>query len=585
MLMGTSMNRTHSLMTSVFISALLLIAIGMVWGFYYEDTQVVLVELLYYARPNEMLVHSWINDYDFLLVPLWASLAQLFKGIPTYAFWQLLQPLIWLSAYIYFILRKLDNIPPLLKALGIFTLVVISLDSLISQVCFRNSIYLAGAALLFTRHGLMMNEKQGVGPILLFVFALIPRSHPAAIVLLFFVGYEILSGLDVRKVITAHLPHFMACIVVIGAYQLYSKYDDANTGKIIESEYEYAWFEKGAYKPLGNMKTKQDSLKYWALQNWFMSDSAEFNLEFFDRVIDRDKHYNDILSWKKWFDAAVHIKDMTIENWHFFLLLLALMLFVVLANGTYHQTTAMVATYILLNMLLLVLVVESLKERFFIPFTSLLIFTIIIDALSKYKDGKHPHAFSFLIISSIALLSLHQINKSNSISQQYKNADIQAKKDMQILYDFSKKTPLILTTDVPMPQVRNIFHRYGYNVYEHIAWLEAAYLIYYPQIEFRAKNVAGFSPLDFKTFQAALLDRRNLRLLATPERIHIIQRYSRGIHDCEMTFFIDNTIDYHHKGVAAYGLYSMECNLGHEDDFLPPIKKMNRKSGEFSIEN
>ena len=156
--------------TPLLLSAGVLLCIGISLGFYYEDNQVVLVNLLYYAQPNEMLITEWMNDIDFLLVPFWAVLAQKIKTFPFYAVWQLLQAFLWLYAFFYFFIAEVKTAKLWLKIVALLLIVFLGLDSLVNQVCFRNSILLSGAALVFTRQRLLAGMPVGGWPTALFIF-------------------------------------------------------------------------------------------------------------------------------------------------------------------------------------------------------------------------------------------------------------------------------------------------------------------------------------------------------------------------------------------------------------------------------
>ena len=64
---------------ALFVTCVIMLVVGAFLGYYYEDNQVVLVDLLYYAKPNEMLTDQWMNDFYFMLVPLWAIICQKIK--------------------------------------------------------------------------------------------------------------------------------------------------------------------------------------------------------------------------------------------------------------------------------------------------------------------------------------------------------------------------------------------------------------------------------------------------------------------------------------------------------------------------
>ncbi len=562
----------------VFVSlasaAVVILFTAFFFGFYYEDNQVVLVNLLYYARPNEMLVSEWMNDFDFLLVPFWAVVAQKITTFPFYAVWQLLQPFLWLYAFFYFFVAELKLTDWRLKIAAILLVVFLGLDSLVSQICFRNSIFLAGAALLFTRHRLIQGLPAKFWPTVLFVFALIPRSHPAAIVLALFVAHEVMMGLGIKKVVKAHVPHFIACFIVIGSYQLYGILGTKNTGKILEAEYEYAWFEKGAYKPLSDMTTAKDSLKYWAIQQWFLSDSAEINLAFIDRVVDRDKHYNGIFSSQTYLNAMKETKRLICDYWYLFGLLFILVLMGGTGGMLPNKSWWAALVYAGIIFLLLLFLVNEIKERFLIPFTAVAIIILLGDWLGKKQDGKYALFMNIVLVCFVIVAAFFQWQRTSSYANEFATADNAALKNIKSLNTYVKDKAVLVTIDVPIPQVRNIFYRSKESPFANLAWIEAGYMVYYQYMEARIQNVAGFSALNFKDFLDAIDSNDKLRLIASPSRIDVLQKYSKGMYKQELSLVPDTlqplwTIPY-----KAYLLRSIPCPkcLYFEDEqflFLP----------------
>lgn len=536
------------------LSCGLLLLVGFFWGFYYEDNQVVLVNLLYYAKPNETLTTEWMNDFDFLLVPLWAYLGQKIKHFPFYAVWQLLQPFLWLTGLFYFFLFELELQQKWKKVIAVLLIVALGLDSLVSQICFRNSLFLAGASLLFIRHRLINGSPLGMWPTALFIFSLTPRSHPAAMVLALFMSHEILMGLGIRKVVSAHLPHILASVVVIASYQLYGSFATPNTGKIIEAGYEYAWLEKGAYKPLSDMKTTKDSLKYWAVQQWYIADSAEFTIDFIDRVVDRSQHYTSIFSFSTLINAGTELWYLFSTYWYLSGLLFFFTFFVPLFSSVNRHIHWVTVMYFGILCLLLLFLVNMLKERFFVPFTAIAILVMLSDWLQRKKTNSHSPAFMLLFILAVSLTCCFQVQRAGLIARQFSAADKDALVNLKALNAYTNDKAVLLTIDVPVPDVRNVFYRAKESPYNNLAWLEAGYMVYYPYMEWRMKNTAGFSALRFKDFLAAVKKNSKLRVIATPRRIHLLQTYSKGVYGREIQFSEDSIQPNPNMSYKAYFL-------------------------------
>jgi hypothetical protein len=535
-----------------------LIFIAFYFGFYYEDNQVVLVNLLYYAKPNEMLITEWMNDFDFLLVPFWAVLAQKIKTFPFYAVWQLLQAFLWLYAFFYFFIAEVKTAKLWLKIVALLLIVFLGLDSLVNQVCFRNSILLSGAALVFTRQRLLAGIPVGGWPTALFIFSLIPRSHPAAIVLALFMGHEVMMGVGIKKVLKAHVPHLIACFIIIGSYQLYGAFATQNTGKVIEAGYEYAWFEKGAYKPLSDMTTAKDSLKYWAIQQWFMSDSAEINLAFIDRVVDRDKHYNGILSSHTYLKAMEETNRLISTYWYLFSLLFVLAALGVLGGILPNKSWWVVMVYAGIILLLLFFLVNEIKERFLVPFTAVTILILLGDWLGKKQASKYALFMNIVLVCFALVAAFFQWQRASSTAQQFAAADNAAAENIKALNAYVKDKAVLVTMDVPIPEVRNIFHRSKESPYANLAWVEAGYMVYYPYMEARIQNVAGFSALNFRDFLNAIDRNSNLRLIASPSRINVLQKYSKGIYGKNIEFIEDTIQPLWYLPSKAYVLRSQK---------------------------
>lgn len=536
-----------------------LLFIAFYFGFYYEDNQVVLVNLLYYAKPNEMMITEWMNDFDFLLVPFWAILAQKIKTFPFYALWQLLQAFLWLYAFFYFFIAEVKTTKLWLKIVALLLIVFLGLDSLVNQVCFRNSILLSGAALVFTRQRLLAGKPVGGWPTALFIFSLVPRSHPAAIVLALFMGHEVMMGVGAKKVIKAHLPHLIACFIVIGSYQLYGAFATQNTGKVIEAGYEYAWFEKGAYKPLSDMTTAKDSLKYWAIQQWFMSDSAEINLAFIDRVVDRDKHYDGILSKHTYINAMEETKRLISTYWYHFSLLFILLVVGVLGGMLPNKSWWVVMVYAGIILLLLFFLVNEIKERFLVPFTAVTILILLGDWLGKKQAGKYALFMNSILVFFALIAAFFQWQRASSTAQQFAAADSIAIENIKALNTYVKDKAVLVTIDVPIPEVRNIFYRSIENPYENLAWIEAGYMIYYPYMEARIQNVAGFSAMNFQDFLNAIDSNNKLRIIASPSRIDVLQKYSKGMYKRKLNIVADTLQPLWKMPYKSYVLSSVPC--------------------------
>lgn len=527
-------------------AALLVICFYAFLGLYYEDNQNIVASIVY-AELGTPPSDQWINDFDFLLLPLFGWLSNIFPSLPLYGLWMVLQLFLWLFGLFYFTYRSFRHKQQLpLTAIILIGLLVLllTLSSILNQHCVRNSIILCYTGLLYLYNEENASRKVRLFSLLLFTVGLLIRIHTAGIILFYFL---LLHGITSSRNLVSlrkYIPHFTLTFIALGIYHLNGALT-TNQGKIIESKYEWALFDKGSLYPLATMHTAKDSAKYVALKQLVISDSAEMTPDYLARTIDLRYEVSGFLSKENLQNFSKELTRAINEHIIAFiaalLLLLLWMVYHFRDYKTHQQVVVILLLYLGILSSLMLNLVSDLKDRLFAPLTAM----VVVHLALLYIPGivsNYRRRVQLLLMLVFILLLTRELQLTFYQSRDLQKAETEIRRNQQLLYTYSQPYRLLGTINTNLPIARDIFFRSQPSPFQHLGYIDAVYMVYYNYMKQKFIHLFGYSPLNYRAFLQAIPGNTDYRLYASPGRMEVLRTYFRDVYKVTVDFELDSTM-------------------------------------------
>lgn len=527
-------------------AALLVIGFYAFLGLYYEDNQNIVASIVY-AELGTPPSDQWINDFDFLLLPLFGWLSSIFPSLPLYGLWMVLQLFLWLFGLFYFIYRSFRQKQQLpLTAIIIIGLLVLllTLSSILNQHCVRNSILLCYTGLLYLYDEEKPNPKLKLFSVFLFTVGLLIRIHTAGIILFYFLLLHGITGSRNLVSFRKYIPHFALTVIALGIYHLNGALT-TNQGKIIESKYEWALFDKGSLYPLSSMHTAKDSAKYVALKQLVISDSAEMTPDYLARTIDLRYEVSGFLSKENLQNFNKELTRAINEHIIAFiaalLLLLLWMVYHFRDYKTHQQAVVILLLYLGILSTLMLNLVSDLKDRLFAPLTAMMVVHLALLYIPGIVSNYRRRVQLLLMLVFILLLT-RELQLTFYQSRDLQKADSEIRRNQQLLYTYSQPYRLLGTINTNLPIARDIFFRSQPSPFQHLGYIDAVYMVYYNYMKQKFIHLFGYSPLNYRAFLQAIPGNTDYRLYASPGRMEVLRAYFRDVYKVTVDFELDSTM-------------------------------------------
>jgi hypothetical protein len=506
------------------------------WGMWHEDNHSIGVAL-FQGELAEPMVSFWLTDYYTFQIPLVSWLAQVFPNTAVFGLWLLLHVVVWLGAMLGLVFGRLRPS----WAWGVAaTMLVLALtaDALVHQANTRVSIFMAFTALLAGGDRIGQGQRPTVSSVLLFVLAVFIRIHTSIIVLAFFLAWHVLTGRQVIGTLKAHRWHLGLGLAVLLVYQTKGWGTD-NVGEIIEANYEYALLEQHRLHPLPPDATVRDSMRYATLQQFMISDSAEFTLDYLARTVDVSYHRGDRFSKRALHNALGELKARTVENRVPLLMALALLLLAVPVLGVRHvafgRAAAALAVWLAVLLVLLLVVADEMKPRFFEPFTAMVLLMCLLHVLPPML-AKGPRWMPLLLVAVLALPLVLKVGQVSAIARAYADHEQQVLAAQARFRECQQHFRIIAFTEADLPLTHGLLHRNRVRPYDRLSYFDGGYLIYFDPLKQRFINIFGCSPLNYPCIIEMMRTETDIVYYATPERLQMAADYFRVMYGVELTF-------------------------------------------------
>ena len=361
--------------------------------------------------------------------------------------------------------------------------------------------------------------------------------HSALIILSIFLAFHVLRGLPLLVTLRRHLAIIMIGVCFVLAYQLYGLYTP-NFGKYIEANYEYAIIEKASLYPMSTMKTQVDSVKYTALSKFFFTDSVQFTKEFFTRVV--NLNYQQKFDWHTPIVAPIFLRllnqfrSLLYMPW---LLILLIFLYVLGSRGKKEALQSILLFTLSTGAmaLLLFVLVDEIKPRFFSPYAGMTIFLLFMVQFPYFLRRTGTPGKCLLLFSLIILLAL-RANDLYATARHERASEISKVKSSGQLQACCEANPtlIFMGADIPLPAA--LFYRPSATFYRNMASFDGGYLIYFSYAHEKFERLFGCSPLDYPAMIRLFEQRKDIRCYATRDRLDLIALYFKTVYKTNLIF-------------------------------------------------
>ncbi|MCW5906381.1 MAG: hypothetical protein KIS94_00840 [Chitinophagales bacterium] len=511
---------------------------GLFWGMYLEDNEAI-VAALHYGVLDEMGGEQYFSNFHTFLFPAIYQLGRLLPQVPVYGIFKMGFVLLMYAALIRYALGELERhqLKGSLNLLLLLLLVVIVVsDNALHLHCIRHSIVLSFAALLLNYQSIQRYGKTSAVAVVIFLIAVNTRSHSSAIMLACFGVFLLFSGMPVAKIVKHYWVMGAIAFFFLALYHIYGKYT-TNMGKYIEAHYEYVLIEKPSLYPLANMKTAKDSAKYEAISQFFLSDSAELTIPFFDRVANTKYEQKPIFTKDNFafaFNEIGHQSRAVLPVLSLWLLPFMGLFNKKLRQAGLRKTLAIILGAGLVLFSLLLILVNDMKPRFYSSFTAMVVFTAIMFYLPVFlqQAGKAAKGALLLILLCIGAWQWYSLRET---AQWEREKEKQTQVHMRQLHAITAAQPVLMFMGSEIPFSSNPLYRSTPALYPKLASFDGGYLVYFSYGRKRFEKLFGISPVNFPAVIDMLKKQTDVLFYITPERLPLINRYFETVYGVTFT--------------------------------------------------
>jgi hypothetical protein len=337
------------------------------------------------------------------------------------------------------------------------------------------------------------------------------------------------------------LKHYWAMALIalafVAVYQVYGKLTN-NMGKYIEAHYEYALIEKPSLYPLSNMKTAKDSAKYEAVKHFFLSDSIQLTIPFFNRVANTNYEKTPIFVKEKWFFAFDELKRQSKEVLP--MLSLLFIIFLLFTNQHIRSNSIKKTLFLLLSAMLvlfslLIILVNDMKPRFFSPFCAMVLFSILMFQLPLFFKISSRKA-QIGLFTLLSIICLFQFLRLFNLAKVEHSKEIETKIAMAKLHEITARQPVLIFMGSDIPFSANPFDVSNKQLYPKMASFDCGYLVYFSYAMNRFKELFGVSPVNFPQIIKVLQTRQDVVYYIDKERMDVINNYFKTVYKIQFEF-------------------------------------------------
>lgn len=526
-------------MQCIALASIILLVVYVTFGMYLEDNEAI-VAALNYGVFGSMGSEQFFSDYQTFLLPVFYQISCFFPSAPVYGIWKLLLDLLILTVLICYIKKELtlkEVSSKFSQLIAITILIYLLLDSLVFQHCIRHSILLSFVALLLNWQSIETERKTSALALLIFFMAVVTRMHAATIMLGLFMAFHFFSGMPVTKIIKHHWVMFLMGASFILFYQLYGIYTP-NMGKYIEANYEYAIIEKASLHPLGNMKTARDTAKYVAVKNFLLSDSAEITKAFFAKAVNLKYEQKPFFDNQNVEKALQELKNKfgTFKYTLLFLpVLFVAMLFSGFSTKRIWQTLLIALLGIAVMFMLLLVLVDEIKIRFFSPYVAMVLLVMFLINFPAYLKRTSARGKWVGLPVILFLLCLKGFELYDTVIQKQQK-EMAINESAERLHAYCTQYPVLIFMGADIPFYSNLFYRTATTQYPKLASFDGGYLIYFSYAKNRFENLFHQSPLDYPALLNLFEHNPEIKFYATAERLALVSNYFEVVYHARLQF-------------------------------------------------
>ncbi len=531
------MSHQKKLLIACVVSILQMALIYLLFGFYFDDYENFYAAIVY-ADIGEPPYGWWFNDIQFLIFPFLAKLAVWLPHLPVYGMWLCLLNFIWLTGLILLwqiVFSTYLRSANWFLAFSISVLLLLTADSI--QVIHSNriSILLSGVSVLLLHYDNSVSSKRRVIYFLIFILGTLSRLHTSFIVLIMLLIFFFVQGKSLKELLLKFYPHLMIALVFLSFYHIHGA--NSSTGKLIETQYDYAINDKQSFYPIGEMKTAADSAKYIAVTQSLFADTTNLTKEFLGRVVNMRIHFTDWASINELNKQIPTLIFFFKNYWHSLSLLLLLIVLSVTLN---FQKAFWVRIAFMLIAFVLIMGYLTLSffmcDRIFSPMNAVFMVCTLIFCLPVILSSTHASKFFFIAtIFSLLVVSL----KMKNLSDYHLESLVHEKQYETAITKLGELTEkkVVVFLPINLPITRNLFVRKNHETYARLVLPDFFTYIFNRFAQERTIKKYGFSPLDYTGFYKFLITHKEeLIIFSFEERVQLYENYFNAVYGYPLCF-------------------------------------------------
>jgi hypothetical protein len=525
---------------SFVIASVLFVFCWISFGMYFEDNEAI-VAAINYGVLGTVSNEQFFSNYHAFLLPVLYKLSMMLPEVPVYGIFKMSFVILINTVLIRIGLSEITMLPQSVRIYATVVLILLCFilvsDSQLHLHCIRHSIMLSFAALLLNYQSVKLYGKTSLTAVAIFFIAVNTRSHSSAIMLACFGLFLLLSGMPFTKVIKHYWVMAFIAFAFLAVYHVYGKLTN-NMGKYIEAHYEYALIEKPSLYPLSDMKTSKDSAKYEAVKQFFLSDSIQLTIPFFNRVANINYEQTPIFVKEKWLFAFDELKRQSIQvlpMLSLFAIIALLCLYQPIRKNSSKKAVSILFSAMLVLLSLLLILVNDMKPRFFSSFSAMILFSILMFQLPLFFkiSSRRSQIGLFALLAIVSYYQfLHLFNQSKIELEK----EVKTKIAMEELHQITTKQPVLMFMGSEIPFSGNPFYASSPKLYPKLASFDGGYLVYFSYGRNRFMDVFGVSPVNFPQIINVLKTRSDVVYYIDKSRMDVINNYFKTIYHTQFEF-------------------------------------------------
>ena len=531
--------------TSYFIppaaALIMMILLYFSFGFFFESYETIL-SALFHADIANPPYDDWPSPGHFMIAPFLGFLGQLLPNVPVYGLWLCFLNFLWLIALVRLwqvVFKEHLQSFNLFSILSLLLMFLLLSESVIYLSITRASILLCSVTMLLHYYDGGPSRKRKVAYFSLYILGAITRLHAVIFVMLILTVFFLIQREPFKNILLKFYPH----VLIIGLFFTVYYVDiltTNNLGKTIEWKYEYAIVDKQSFYPIGDMKTKSDTAKYYAITQFFLTDSLNINKEILSNVVKTKAYFTALFSYDRVSEITPLLKEIWQRYWG---TICALFLIMVLAASAaarkikvLTRAVPLIVAFVILILALTIAV--NMFDRLFSPLLALLFLCCLIICLPKKKlVGKKQTIWLVLIIGIAATFSVFEVRHLEQISR----AELAREDSQKVIHDGLAQVGAANTVMAYNIHedffTNNPFKRTGNGFYNQVIFPDIVFFTYYKFGQQRLIDKYGFSPLDYKGTYKFLKDNQHDLIIFTYRgKTQLLTYYFRSVYGYNVTF-------------------------------------------------